>query len=176
MPKTKTPRQPKTPKKEPHKFRNKLILNQWLISLFGIDPLYSYPNDKRPFHVLAEPLKSAQEGLDSNNTHYFYQVLISQNLFWNDFTQITKEQLLTYDENIVRHTQQINEKRSEPITWKYFQWLSLIFIELYLDRFFQDKQTLCDELNQYIQRFNDHYSNYESLPQYQLDDLNKLCL
>ena len=24
---------------KPHKFRNKLLLNQWLVSLFGIDPL-----------------------------------------------------------------------------------------------------------------------------------------
>ena len=35
-----TKRKSRCPK--PHKFMNKLLLNQWLISLFGIDPLQEY--------------------------------------------------------------------------------------------------------------------------------------
>ncbi len=45
---------------KPHKFRNKLLLNQWLISLFGIDPLVEHKvNGKavRPFHRLAAPIR-----------------------------------------------------------------------------------------------------------------------
>ena len=40
-----------------HKFMNKLLLNQWLISLFGIDPLVEQRNSGkvvRPFHKLAD--------------------------------------------------------------------------------------------------------------------------
>ena len=40
-----------------HRFANKLLLNQWLISLFGIDPLVEQRNNGkvvRPFHKLAE--------------------------------------------------------------------------------------------------------------------------
>jgi hypothetical protein len=152
MPKAKSPRKtkPKTEKKPVHKFREKLILNQWLISLFGLDPLHPYKDNQtpiRPFHRLTEPLKLAAEGLDPDNVHYFYHALTNSNLFWNDFTQISKEQLLSYDENIVRHTQQINQERSEPIAWKYFQWLSLIFVEIYLERFFNSRDRLCGELN-----------------------------
>ena len=45
---------------KPHKFRNKLLLNQWLISLFGIEPLAENKlrsQDVRPFHLLADPIK-----------------------------------------------------------------------------------------------------------------------
>ena len=181
MPKAKSPRKtkPKTEKKPVHKFRDKLILNQWLISLFGLDPLHPYKDNQtpiRPFHRLTEPLKLAAEGLDPDNVHYFYHALTNSNLFWNDFTQISKEQLLSYDENIVRHTQQINQERSEPIAWKYFQWLSLIFVEIYLERFFNSRDRLCGELNDYVEKFNQHYNQHELFPLYLPDDLNKLCL
>ncbi len=42
-----------------HTFSNKLLLNQWLISLFGIDPLREHTlrgKTLRPFHVLATPV------------------------------------------------------------------------------------------------------------------------
>ena len=42
-------------------FRNKLVLNQWLISLFGIDPLAEHKLQSkklRPFHKLAEPIRN----------------------------------------------------------------------------------------------------------------------
>ena len=62
-------RKPKGPK--PHKFMNKLLLNQWLISLFGIDPLVKRSNNGkrvRPFHKLAEPIRNPRmEGLDADN-------------------------------------------------------------------------------------------------------------
>ena len=54
--------------------------------------------------------------------------------------------LLEYDQNIVRHTQRLNERRiargEEPIVWKYFQYLSLLFTEIYLDRYFRDPAAL----------------------------------
>ncbi|MCP4118594.1 MAG: hypothetical protein GY737_25015 [Desulfobacteraceae bacterium] len=42
-----------------HKFRNKLILNQWMLTLFGINPLNN--DKKRPFHNMVSedfPLKT----------------------------------------------------------------------------------------------------------------------
>ena len=56
-------RKPRGPKR--HTFRNKLLLNQWMISLFGIDPFSEYEQKEkkvRPFHRLTEPIKS--EGLE----------------------------------------------------------------------------------------------------------------
>lgn len=120
-------------------FAHKLVLNQWLLSLFNV----------RRFEDLAEHLRNeALEGLDENNVHHFHHALTAQ-LF--NLTQLPTELLLEYDQNIVRHTQRLNERRitrgEEPIVWKYFQYLTLLFSEVYLDRYFRDPQSLLAAVN-----------------------------
>lgn len=163
-----------------HAFRNKLLLNQWLISLFGIDPLVKKKVNGtvvRPFHRLAAPIRDTRmEGLDTDNIHKFYHNLVNSELFWDEQCALSKEQILFYEENIVRHTQAINKKRHRPVVWKYFQWLSLLFVEIYLDRFFGDREGLLNNLNTFVERFNSHWHNYADVPLYNEDDLNKLCL
>ena len=93
-------------------FASKLVLNQWLLSLFNV----------RRFEELAEHLHDdALEGVDENNIHRFHHALTTHHF---DLTQLPTELLLEYDQNIVRHTQQLNERRiahgEEPIIWKYF--------------------------------------------------------
>lgn len=159
-----------------HKFRDKLILNQWLMTLFGIDPLKE-GDKRRPFHKLADLLKDPrQEGIDKDNLHHFYHDLVNSNLFWNDLMPLSREQLLVYEENIARHTQTINEKRHRPVVWKYFQWLSLLFVEIYLDRYFSDRESLLRELNDYVTRFNNRWIGYVGVAFFNEDELNKLSL
>jgi hypothetical protein len=160
-----------------HTFTNKLILNQWLMSQFGIDPLLEYKNNTRPFHKLAAPIKDArEEGYDADGLHKFYHSLVESELFYNELHPLNKEQLLIYEENIVSYTKTINSMRSRPIVWKYFQWLTLLFVEIYLDRYFTDKGKLLDDLNTYIQRFNERWTGFQDIAPYTLDDLNKICL
>jgi Type III restriction enzyme, res subunit len=166
---------------KPHKFMNKLLLNQWLISLFGIDPLVEQRNNGkvvRPFHKLAEPIRDPRmEGLDADNIHKFYHNLINSDIFCNDGDRkLSKVQLLIYEENIVQHTQAINEKRHRSIVWKYYQWLTLLFVEIYLDRFFGNREGMLSEINAFVERFNRHWVDYVDVPSYAEDDLNKLCL
>lgn len=163
-----------------HSFRNKLLLNQWLISLFGIDPLAEHKEGNkivRPFHVLARPIRDPRlEGLDTDNLHVFYHELIRSDLFWNTFSKVTKEQVLFYEQNIVCHTQALNETRSRPIIWKYFQWLTLLFTEIYLDKYFSDVGQLLKDLNAYVDRFNAQWPDFEDIAPFAKDDLNKVCL
>ena len=172
---------------ESHAFRNKLLLNQWLISLFGIDPLTEHRVngvEVRPFHKLAEPICDPRlEGLDKDNLHYFFHYLGDSPLFsyadpTADFPgfRISRDMLLTYEQNIVRHTQTINEKRNRPVVWKYYQWLTLLFVEIYLDRFFGNRDQLLADLNAFVDRFNSRWAEYKDVPPYSEDDLNKLCL
>ena len=127
-------------------FPYKLALNQWLLSLFGVDR----------FEKLAEHLKNeALEGLDENNVHRFHHALTAQ-LF--NLTELPTEQLLEYDQNIVRHTLRLNERRitrgEEPIVWKYFQYLALLFTEIYLDHYFRDPAGLLKALNEQVAACN----------------------
>lgn len=137
----------KPAKKQPQvPFAYKLVLNQWLLSLFNV----------KRFEDLAEHLRNeALEGLDENNVHRFHHALTAQ-LF--NLTQISTEVLLEYDQNIVTHTLRLNERRvtrgEEPIVWKYFQYLALLFTEIYLDRYFRDPKALLAALNEQIAAFN----------------------
>ncbi|MBV5280570.1 MAG: DEAD/DEAH box helicase family protein, partial [Actinobacteria bacterium] len=178
-------RKPRGPKQ--HSFRNKLVLNQWLLSLFGVDPLAKHTvNGKsvRSFHKLADSIRNSRlEGLDKDNLHYFYHYLGDSRLFsYADPTadipgfRINRDMLLTYEQNIVRHTQSINEKRHRTVIWKYYQWLTLLFVEIYLDRFFSNREDLLSELNAFVEGFNRHWTEYADVPLYNEDDLNKLCL
>ncbi|WP_462269981.1 DEAD/DEAH box helicase family protein [Desulfobacter sp.] len=167
-------RKSKGPKQ--HKFRDKLLLNQWLMSLFGIDPLREGAK-KRPFHKLAEPIRDPRlEGLDKDNLHNFYHALVNSNLFWDDVTELSKTQLLSFEENIVHHTQAINAKRHRPVVWKYYQWLSLLFVEIYLDRYFSNRESMLSALNEYVDRFNSRWPEYADMAYFNEDELNKLSL
>jgi hypothetical protein len=120
-------------------FVYKLVLNQWLLSIFGVTR----------FEDLADHLRNEKlEGLDENNIHHFYHALTAQ-LF--NMTYLPSELLLEYDQNIVKHTQRLNDRRitvgEDPIVWKYFQYLTLLFTEIYLDRYFSDAPALLKSLN-----------------------------
>ena len=127
-------------------FTYKLVLNQWLLSLFNV----------KRFEELAEHLRDeALEGLDENNIHRFHEALTVHHF---NLPQLPPELLLEYDQNIVKHTQRLNERRitrgEEPIVWKYFQYLALLFSEIYLDRYFRDPKALLAELNVQVAAYN----------------------
>lgn len=171
-------RKPKS-KVKPLPFGHKLVLNQWIVSLFGFDPLKDHKDGKRtlrPVQPLAKTVKDAPEGMTAENLHHFYKAL---DVHLQAGAQITRADLLRYEHNIVSHTLAINEKRDRPIVWKYYQWLSLLFAEIYLDRFFADRGALLDALNAYVDAFDKYWTDegYETgITPYELDDLNKLCL
>lgn len=127
-------------------FPHKLVLNQWMLSLFNV----------KRFEELAAHLRDeALEGMDENNVHRFHHALTAQ--FFN-LTQLSTDALLRYDQHIVRHTQRLNERRltrgEDPIVWKYFQYLSLLFTEIYLDRYFTDAKALLASLNGQVAAYN----------------------
>ena len=135
-----------TRKKPQLPFAHKLVLNQWLLSLFNV----------KRFEDLAGHLRNeALEGLDENNIHHFHHALTAQ-LF--NLARLPTELLLEYDQNIVRQTQRLNERRitrgEEPIVWKYFQYLTLLFTEIYLDRYFRDPKALLKGLNAQVVAYN----------------------
>ena len=127
-------------------FARKLILNQWMLSLFNV----------QRFEELAEHLRDEKlEGLDEDNVHRFHRALTTH---YSDLEQMPAELLFEYDQNIVKHTQKLNERRitkgDEPIVWKYFQYLALLFCEIYLDRYFHDPKALLSVLNTQVIAYN----------------------
>lgn len=136
-------------------FKAKLVLNNLILKLLDAPNLAS----------LAEGLKrEVMEGLDENNLHKFCFELT--NRIGNN-PKLPKEQLIAYDQNIVRHTQRINERRvakgEQEIKWKYFQYLMLLFTEIYLDWYFSDPEALLTALNEEISFWNEDKEDSDKL-------------
>ncbi len=146
------------------KLQQALVLFHYILQLFGCNDLAALSRD------LKDP---AYEGLNEDHESKLYQELCRK-LYATG--TLTVERLHYYDEHIVRFTDEINEKRSEPIKWKYFQYLSLLFTEIYLDQYFADAQALCDNLNCFLHEdFNHRAETWHELPDFTVDDLNKLA-
>lgn len=129
-------------------FNRKLVLHQWLLGLFGVEHF-----DHLAKHLRDESL----EGLDEDNIHRFHHALCLH-LPMEERPELPDELLLEYDLAIVSVTQHLNERRltrgDPPIIWKYFQYLALLFTEIYLDRYFRDPRALLVALNQQIAALN----------------------
>ncbi len=149
--------------KEQVKLANVLVLNRFLLSLFGVSKLED----------LAVSLKDESlEQYDENNVSYFHYALKSK-LFSNP--NFTSEQLLGYDQNIYRHTAHISEGRVKMLRWKYFQYLALLFTEVYLDRYFTDKSKLLDDINEFLGDSIGNNPDFEVLTPLTESVLNKLA-
>lgn len=157
----------------------KQVLNQWIIAQFGFDPLASIKKGKKKLRALepfAATLRSVPEGLTADNLHHFYKAV---DIHLQDKAAITRADLMRYEQNIVSHTLAINERRARPIVWKYYQWLSLLFAEVYLDRFFASRESLMASLNGYVDEFNAFWQEkgFETgITPFTYDELNKICL
>ncbi len=132
-------------------FHDTLVLNKYLLSLFGIDSIGKKIVGKNGVEIFTELKYSINEGYtEEGNTIYLQSLLNHQ----YPTEHLNKDMLRAYDDNIVRFTKEISENREEMITWKYFQYLSLLFTEIYLDKYFSNKTKLLAELNQYVKEFN----------------------
>lgn len=142
---------------------DQLVLNQYMLRLFEVDS----------FEQLTKDMKdSALEELDVDNVSRYYKHLSSRLI---DREELTSDMLRQYDENIVKHTLRISMNREKRIKWKYFQYLSLLFTEIYLDRYFHQRQKLLEDLNAFVDVFNQGKEKAEQLTPYTEKDLKKLA-
>lgn len=171
-------------------FTQTLVLNQWLFGMFGLestDGYYTIAGKRLPlleaFKQRFQINEHSEEGMDENKIHRFHHALINQ--IPVELPGISKDELLAFDQNIVRHTLALNEererRRERPIVWKYYQYLALLFVEIYLDRYIRDPQALAQAINVHIAKYNDGADEAGQLPA--LDEgadaalgLNKLAL
>lgn len=160
-------------------FSQKLVLNQWLLTRFGIDPLAEHRDGGRkvaPIEQLTKTFKNAAPGLSANRQHRYLEAML---VHWQPTWGYDEAQLKAFDDHIVAHTDLINRRRRDPIEWKYFQWASLLFAEAYLFEYFRDREALRRDLNAHVDRFNNYWrgKNYETgIAGFEPEELNKLCL
>ena len=149
--------------KQPARLQEALVLHKYILSLLGCKDLEALSRD------LKDP---ALEGVDDEGVSRLYYVLRQHQYDLH----IPQEKLFEYDQNIVRHTNEINEKRPEKIQWKYYQYLALLFTEIYLDRYFADREKLRQSVNTFLNDdFNFRTETWHGMDEFKEDDMNKLA-
>lgn len=163
------------------KLDKRLILTEWMFTQFG----YAESGMTR----LREILKDKKLGWDEQNVFHFRRHL--ELLLPDEANRpIQNDDLIRYDLSISKHWREITKKRSikehRTIFPLYFQYLSLLFTEYFLDRWSRDLQqgetSLLGELNRYRASFNERFEGLPSaernalkIPPFAAKDLNKLA-
>ena len=138
-----------------------LLLNSYFLALFGC----------KTTNELYLALKSPElEGASSEGVSFLCSELIERIAS----PSLTAEHLLEYDAHIRTYTDEINEERITPIKWKYFQYLALLFTEIYLDRYVGNAEAFCKELNDYRIKKSTH-APWHMFDAFKIDEMNKLA-
>ena len=151
---------------KPRSFHQDLVLNQWLLGFFQGDTL------QRLKGRLGE---DRWEGLhDDGQTLFFHQ--LTANLF--NIDRVSEADLRRYDLHIVEHWRVItierNRREGHVLHLKYFQYLSLLFTEIYLDWYFNRRQQLLDGLNETLEAFHENQTDVRFTP-FIAADLNRIA-
>ncbi len=150
-------------KKSEKPFNERLVLNQFFIrKIFGVET----------FEKLSEDLKKDDlELLDTDNISNFHHSIKSQ---FASRLSVSADDLLRYDQNIIRYSQSINRHRKQPVRWKYFQYLALLFTELFLDFWATDETDFLKQLNWFVGDYNSKNPN-DTINNFAPADLRKLA-
>ncbi|MEN3039415.1 MAG: DEAD/DEAH box helicase family protein [Candidatus Kryptonium sp.] len=128
-----------------------LVLHKYMLSLFGVDKTKD----------LLDILKKAREGVADDNQTHFCNVLKSSK-------GVKIENLEEYDKNVIEYIYKIKQKRGD-FELKYFQYLAVLFTEIYLDKLKNNKEKFLVELNEFID------SKKIQIKKYEESDLRKLA-
>jgi type III restriction/modification enzyme restriction subunit len=147
---------------ESARLENRLVLLAWTNSLFG------YKDNKE----LLSDTKNVEEGFDSYGRSYMFHHFAGR----GEKVKIPGPILGQYDDNIKAHQEAINKHRAEPITLRYFQYLSVLYTEIFLDWYFNHRNKLTRELNNFVAARNSKKSPGEvSDTEFSEKDLTKLA-
>jgi hypothetical protein len=122
------------------KLEQRLALLAWLNGLFG------YENNR---DLLAD-VSEAAEGFDASGRSYVHHRLIAR----GNKVKVGAADLARYDDNIREHLRAMNARRPEPITLRYFQYLAVLYTEIFLDAYFNRRGELLRALNVFVDKRN----------------------
>ncbi|MCR4346282.1 MAG: DEAD/DEAH box helicase family protein [Sulfuricaulis sp.] len=144
------------------KLEQRLVLADWACHQLG------YESNK----AMLQNLREVEEGFDGKGNSYLVQAIAAR----GSKCKVAREDLDRYDANIRAHLNYFNKHRKERLTLRYFQLLSLIIAEFFLDRRFNHEAALRKELNQFVSQRNSKrgLGDFQD-PEFAKADLNKLA-
>jgi len=124
-------------------FADQLVLARWALAQLGVER----------FDALSKLLHAPEfEGWAEDGSTYFVRQLVDR---LPKTRPTSSEMLRDYDASIVRHWRHITRVRNAqgPTLYPlYFQYLGLLFTEIYLASYFGDRQALLRSLNETLEK------------------------
>jgi len=118
--------------------QQRLLLNRFLCKQLGFED----------FKALREKLRDQLEDWDEDGHSHFFHVLKGIR-----GSKISKDKLAGYDLRIKAHLERINRFRHPRVQLKYFQYLAVLFTEIYLDRLFNEREQFLADLQAFSENF-----------------------
>ena len=144
------------------KLEKRLVLAAWGCHSLG------YSSNK----AMLEDLREAEEGFNGTGR----SPLVGRILSRGSKCLVPKEDLERYDRNIRDHLAFFNKHRTETLTLRYFQHVSLLLSEMFLDRLFNHEELLRRELNEFVNTQNSMRGVMDAQdPEFTDEDLTKLA-
>ena len=136
-----------------------LVRNRWLLSRFGV----------ANFTELKSGIESAPEGPRGDGQSEFLGHLsnVNLNIEWN--------KLEGYDRRVMDLERELSRARSGFRAFKYFQYLALLFTELWLDELTADPQSLSINLNQWLADLRSKEPSLSGMPDFEIRNLRRLA-
>ena len=140
---------------------NQMVLLDWMHGMLG------YESTKALLH----DMKGVSGDFGSEGFSYIYRKLQSR-----EVVKIPSADLSRYDANIHEYVTRINDGREETITLQYFQYLAILYTEIFLDYYFNHRYKLMTMLNERIEKINaDVQTNEYGCEPFAEADLKKLA-
>jgi hypothetical protein len=135
-----------------------LVLNKYFLYLLGVESMKD----------LQEKLRDVSEDVDYDGRSYFINAIKSL-----EKVKIPEDDLLKYDENINDYVRKISHRRG-LIKLKYFQYLAVLFTEIFFDYIKNKKANLLKEINEFLDEYKKE-NNINIIEDFTEDDLKKIA-
>lgn len=117
------------------KLEQYLVLNRYFHALLGAESL----------EELNGALYGVQEGIAGDGESYFFKTLVGRK-----HLHLPPEQLKNYDRRVMAYEERLVDTRGVTFSFRYFQYLALLYTEIFLDALTADPELFCAELNAFL--------------------------
>ena len=141
-------------------FEGYLVLNRYMHHLLGAED----------FETLKNLLRPLPEGPDDTGQSYFFRRLATQ----RDL-RIPLDRLEEYDRRVMNYETRLRKARRDFQGFRYFQYLALLYTEIYLDRLTENPIVFIDELNHFLNNLRHEEPELNDFPDFALDKVRRLA-
>jgi len=139
-----------------------LVLNKYFLNLFGA----------KDFDALRTLLNKVEYERGPNGHTSFYNILYLN--LPGHLKKTWRDKLSRYDDHIIEYEDRLNTNRNLPnFHLKYFQYLAVLFTEIFLENVFERREAFLRELNEFLADFNRR--NGTEIEDFTEADLRKLA-